>query len=214
MSFYRFVWGLGAGLCSLLFRLRVDGRKHIPAQGALIVASNHCSYVDPILIGVAGYREFCYVAKREAFAVPVLGWLITRMNAIPIDRSRQGDRQALRRIEATLQSGKALLMFPEGTRNKSRQFLEPRSGIGMMVARNSVPVLPVYLSGTVNVWRTLAGLERAVVRFGPVLRFDAETDGNRKGAYRRIGNDVMVAIDSLRRASLGEQDGSTPGGAE
>ena len=198
---YRFFWGLGSGLCALLFRLRVEGRMHIPTEGGLIVASNHCSYVDPILIGVASYRELCYVAKREVFPIPVLGWLITRLNAIPIDRSARGDRQALRRIEEAVGLGGALLMFPEGTRNKAGRFLKPRSGIGMMVVRNSVPVVPVYLSGTVNVWRTLLGLERAVVRFGPPLRFDRGEEDDRKGAYRRIGAGVMAAIDALSRAS-------------
>lgn len=92
-------------------------------------------------------------------------------------------------------------MFPEGTRNKSGRFLKPRSGIGMMVSRSNVPVIPVYLSGTVNVWRTLVGLERAVVRFGTPLCFTAESEGDRKGTYRRVGSDVMAAIDGLRRNS-------------
>ena len=201
-------------LFSIFYRMKVHGRVNVPRTGSILFVANHQSNFDPAAVGVlAKDRPFLGIARDTLFKSKLLAAYIRGFGAISIKRG-ESDMVAIRKSIAELAAGRCVMMFPEGTRNKSRQFLEPRSGIGMMVARNSVPVLPVYLSGTVNVWRTLAGLERAVVRFGPVLRFDAETDGNRKGAYRRIGNDVMVAIDSLRRASLGEQDGSTPGGAE
>ena len=70
MTFYRFFWWLAYGLAVILFRLRVEGQRHIPRSGALILAANHCSYVDPVIIGVAAGRELWYLAKSELFSVP------------------------------------------------------------------------------------------------------------------------------------------------
>ena len=202
MSFYRGCWWIAYGLFRLLFRLRVQGVEHIPAEGGLIVASNHCSYVDPLLIGVAAFRELSYVTKREAFGVPLLGWLLRNLNAIPIDRSR-GDRSALVAAEDRLKAGGGLFLFPEGTRNKTGRFLDPKPGIGRMASRASVPIVPAYVSGTVNVWTSLIGLSEVVVRFGePIRHRFCEDEKNRRETYRTISREVMcriVALKALRR---------------
>ena len=91
LTFYRVCWWIVFGLSKFLFRLRIEGSWRIPPKGGAIFASNHVSYLDPAFIGVAAFRELFYVTKRESFAVPGLAWLLTRWNAIPIDRSR-GDR--------------------------------------------------------------------------------------------------------------------------
>ena len=199
MHFYRACWWVSYGLSRLLFRLRTEGREHIPASGGLILASNHCSYVDPVLIGVAAGRELLYVTKREFFSVPFLGWLVEKLNALPIHRSR-GDRDALVAIEKQLQAGRAMFLAPEGTRNKTGRFLKPKAGVGMMVYRTRVPVMPVYISGTVNVWKSLIGLSRVVVRFGEPVRFHPnQLSSRRKEAYQSISSEVMRKIGDLKR---------------
>ncbi|MDE2700751.1 MAG: lysophospholipid acyltransferase family protein, partial [Gemmatimonadota bacterium] len=165
MTFYRFCWWLAYGLAVVLFRLRVEGRRHIPQSGALILASNHCSNVDPVIIGVAAGRELWYLAKAELFPIPLLGKLIHKLHAMPVDRSR-GDRSAFLAWTKILQDGNPVLIFPEGTRNKHPEFLRPRPGVGMLVYRTQAPVIPVYISGTVNIWKTMVGLDRLQVRFG------------------------------------------------
>ena len=126
MTFYRFIWWLAYGLAVVLFRVRVEGRHHIPQSGALILASNHCSYVDPVIIGVAAGRELWYLAKAELFPIPLLGNLIHKLHAMPVDRSR-GDRSAFLAWTRILQAGNPVLIFPEGTRNKRPGFLRPPS---------------------------------------------------------------------------------------
>ena len=101
MSFYRACKLASWGLCYLLFRIRSEGWRHVPARGGVILASNHASYVDPVLIGVATIRDLSYVTKREFFTVPGLGPLVRALNSIPIDRSK-GDRQGLAAIERRL----------------------------------------------------------------------------------------------------------------
>ncbi len=199
MRLYQACWWIAYGLCRLFFRLGVEGNARIPANGGLILASNHCSFVDPVLIGVAAGRELLYVTKQEFFSVPLLGRLVEKLNAMPIDRSR-GDRSALRTIEKQLKAGSAIFLSPEGTRNKTGRFLKPKAGIGMMVYRTRVPVVPVYISGTVNVWKSLVGLSRVVVKFGePVLFHSDGLSARRKEAYQSISSEVMRKISELKR---------------
>lgn len=200
MTFYRTVWWIAYCLSGLLFRVRVEGRGNIPTVGGIVLACNHCSYVDPVLIGVAAGRELWYVTKREVFPLPLLGRLILKLHAMPIDRSR-GDRVGLRTMESHLKGGRAILLFPEGKRNRSGQFLIPKSGVGMVVFRTSVPVVPVYLSGTVNVWKNLIGLDRVTVRFGEPIRFRPDQlPQRRKEAYKSISCEVMQKISDLKQA--------------
>ncbi len=196
--FYRLIWTLGSGACTCLFRLRVAGRHFVPRRGGVILASNHVSYTDAVFIGVAAGRELSYVTKQEAFPVPFLGWLIRKLNALPIDRSR-GDRGALRAIEQRLTSGGAMFLSPEGTRNKASELRPPKDGVGMLAYRARVPVVPVYISGTVNIWTSLIGLSRVTVRFGKPIRVSpAGLPARRRAAYHTISSEVMHRIGNLR----------------
>ena len=199
MSFYRACWIFARGLCAFLFRLKVEGSERVPAQGGVILACNHASYADPVFIGVATVRELFYLTKREVFPVPVLGWLIRKLNALPIDRSR-GDRRALLTVEKCLKAGGAMFLSPEGTRNKSGRLLAPKAGVGMLAYRASVPVVPVCILGTSNFWGSLFGLSRVVVRFGHPVRYTEDTlNGRRKEAYQAISNEVMTKILELKQ---------------
>ena len=203
MNFYRFIWWIAYGICVLLFRVRVEGRTHISREGGIILAGNHCSYADPVIIGVAAGRELWYVTKSEVFPVPFLGELIRKLHAMPVQRGR-GDRGALVALEEVLKSGGGVFIFPEGTRNKNPGFLPPKPGVGMVAYRTKVPVVPVYVSGTVNVWKTMLGLDRVTVRFGPALHFCPDhLPGRRKDAYHSISKEVMHTI-----GNLGESDRS------
>jgi 1-acyl-sn-glycerol-3-phosphate acyltransferase len=196
--FYRFIWALGAGACICLFRLRVAGGHFVPRRGGVILASNHASFADAVFIGVAAGRELSYVTKQEAFPVPILGWLIRKLNAMPIDRSR-GDRGALRCIEQCLRAGGAMFISPEGTRNKTSRLRPPKDGVGMLAYRARVPVVPVYISGTVNIWTSLIGLNRVTVRFGkPVCVSPTGLPARRRAAYHSISSEVMHRIGNLR----------------
>jgi 1-acyl-sn-glycerol-3-phosphate acyltransferase len=200
MSFYRACWIFARGLCAFLFRLKVEGGTHVPVTGGLILACNHASYADPVFIGVATGRELFYLTKREVFPVPVLGWLIHKLNALPIDRSR-GDRRALTTVEKRLKGGGAMFLSPEGTRNKTGKLLSPKAGVGMLAYRASVPIVPVCILGTANIWGSLIGLSRVVVRFGHPIRIDqGQYNGSRKEAYQAISNEVMHQIQELNQA--------------
>ena len=199
LTFYRTCWWLAYAFARLFFRLRIEGADQVPLRGGAILASNHVSYVDPILIGVAAFRELFYVTKRESFEVPGLGWLLRNLNAIPIDRSR-GDRGALAAYERVLVGGGAIFIAPEGTRNKSGSFLDPKPGVGMLVNRAGVPVVPVYVDGTMSIWRVMLGLDTITIRFGRPIDYDRNQFGTvKKHIYRAISQDVMAHIEDLKQ---------------
>lgn len=199
MTFYRYCWWLAYVLVGCAFRLRVEGGRHIPRSGAVILAANHRSLVDPVIIGVATGRELWYLAKAELFAIPALGKLIRKLHAMPVDR-RRGDRSALLAWTKILQSGNPVLIFPEGTRNKGPGFLRPKAGVGMLVYRTQAPVIPVYISGTVNIWKTMLGMDRLQVRFGKPIQFPAEQlPDRRRDAYQFISCEVMRHLVILER---------------
>ena len=112
---YRIGWLLALGLARLLWGFRVTGRERVPRSGPVVVASNHISNWDPLLVGLACPREVHFLAKRELFENRAFAALIRAYNAIPLDRDGS-DRKALRLARRILGDGRALLMFPEGTR--------------------------------------------------------------------------------------------------
>ncbi len=118
----------------------------MPLDGPLIVACNHRSYFDPPALGVALPRPVSYMAKIELFRIPVLGSVIRRLNAFPVDRSR-GDVAAIKRAVEVLRQGKAVGIFPEGTRNLTGD-VKPQVGVALLASLAHAPVLPAYVAGT------------------------------------------------------------------
>lgn len=138
-------------LFKIYFRLSVEGRENIPKYGA-IVAANHQSFLDPPVVGVAFHlqkRELHYFAKEELFSIPILSWLIKRLNGFPV--KREGfSRQALENVVRILENNGMVLIFPEGTRGEGLR--EPKKGIGLIAnlanKRIRTPILPVRIRGT------------------------------------------------------------------
>lgn len=129
-------------------RLRLIGRYNVPAQGAFIIASNHLSWTDIPLIPLHLRRKVVYMAKEEYF-YSRLAWLVRFLGAFPVKRG-EGDRQALRTAEEQLKKGNILVIFPEGTRSRSRTMAQAHAGMGMIALRTGVPVVPVAIWGSEN----------------------------------------------------------------
>ncbi len=150
----------------VVWRMRVSGVEHVPLTGPVIVACNHASNLDPPLLGSCAPRPITYMAKKELFAIPVLGPLITALGAFPVDRSR-GDVAAIKAAARVLQTGAALGIFPEGGRNGDGS-KAPQSGVALLASLSGAPVVPAYIDGTVHPSR----LGRISVVFGEPLRFE------------------------------------------
>lgn len=147
---------VGYFLCRIIFivlrRVKVRGTENIPSSGAFIVAPNHSSWLDPPLVGAASPAPLSYMAKKELFSSPLMGWLLPRINVFPVDRGTS-DVGAVRAAFRILGSGLPLLLFPEGTRGKKktghattdRAKKPPKLGVGYFAARFQAPVIPVKI---------------------------------------------------------------------
>jgi len=128
-------------------RLSAVGTELVPRDGPLLLASNHSSLLDPPLIGSVLPRELDYMAKTGLFSIPGFGGLIRKLNAHPVDRTGS-DSAALRLALRLLGDGRALLVFPEGTRGAEGRLGPAHAGAGMLAALSGAPVLPVYIQGS------------------------------------------------------------------
>jgi 1-acyl-sn-glycerol-3-phosphate acyltransferase len=137
------------------FRIRVQGAEHIPASGPAILAANHRSNLDPVLLACAIRRPVFFMSKAELFFWP-LGAILRWIGQFPVRRGG-ADREALRQTAAVIARGDMLGLFPEGSRG-SGSFATVHAGLAYIVLRERCPVLPVAMLGTERVWRRLGWL--------------------------------------------------------
>jgi 1-acyl-sn-glycerol-3-phosphate acyltransferase len=131
-----------------LFRLRVHHSKIIPKKGGFILASNHVSFLDPIILGVASRRKLSYMARDTLFRNCLFAWLLYRIETFPLKRS-SADLSALKEALSRLRAGKGLVLFPEGRRRDQQgQYGEPLAGVGFLAAKSGMPVIPAFIKGT------------------------------------------------------------------
>ncbi|HKF37162.1 MAG TPA: lysophospholipid acyltransferase family protein [Ktedonobacteraceae bacterium] len=133
-------------IVAVAIHLRVFGLRNVPARGGFIMASNHLAWADIPLIALRLHRKVVYMAKEEYFSSRI-AWLVRFLGAFPVKRG-EGDRQALRTGEEQLKKGKILVIFPEGTRSRTRTMAKGHAGMGMIALRTGVPVVPVAIWGS------------------------------------------------------------------
>jgi len=146
-------------------------RERIPAEGPVIIASNHRSFLDPFLIACLVNRPVYFVAKRELFAFAPIAWVLGALGAFPIDRGRS-DEEAMATARAILERGDCVVIFPEGTRVRPGPLGTPRRGVGRLALQTGAPVVPVAVFGTEDVRRGIVFRPRRVaLSCGHPLRF-------------------------------------------
>jgi len=187
-------------LLLLKYRMRVTGREHVPRRGGAVIAANHCSYLDPpVMGGCSNRRVVHFMARDTLLSNPVAKWFFPRVGVIALDRTK-GDLGALKKAIATLKDGKVVGLFPEGTRSPDGRMRAAKGGIGFLIAKSGVPVVPLYISGTFEAFPKGAKKfksSRVRARFGPAIspeEIRAAMPG--KGDYEAVGALVM---DRIRR---------------
>jgi 1-acyl-sn-glycerol-3-phosphate acyltransferase len=161
---------LSRAALGVLARARLIGAERIPPVGPLLVVCNHSSLVDPVVMAGLFPRPINFVAKRELFTFPPLGWAFRWAGVIPVNRHGV-DRQALGAAVSVLQRGGTLVVFAEGTRSADGVLRRVKAGVGLLAARGQADVLPVAILGTeaigkLSSWRSRPYIE---VRCGPLL---------------------------------------------
>jgi 1-acyl-sn-glycerol-3-phosphate acyltransferase len=203
---YRFCRFLYRVYFYLYHRGRVYNAERLPAQGAFILAGNHVSFLDPPFFGLACQREAFFMARDTLFRNPLANWILRSWNCVPINRDR-GDIGAMRTVLRMLGEGKAVLMFPEGTRSEGGELQEARAGIGMIAARAKVPIVPMRIFGTDRALPRGANFPhpaRVEIKFGEPFLYPLPADFEKlrgdavKAVYFDIGREIMQRIAVLK----------------
>lgn len=196
--FLKFCRGSVKSLAWVLFGCSAVGVENVPKAGAVIVAANHQSYLDPPLVGMAIRREAYFFAKKELFDIFGLRWIVALLNIIPVRRGIY-DPEAINWTVKVLSNGQALVMFPEGTRDTGRDFLKPKAGIGLIARRAKVAIVPAYLYRTNRCWSALLMRKRMKIFFGAVMPPEQlrQYDDDKNG-YQTLAEEVMARIARLK----------------
>ena len=203
---YGLGWFLFRMLFATYFRWRIFNPERVPLTGPVLLASNHASFLDPPIVGGAAPREVYYLARETLFRFPPMGALLRSWNSIPIDREGNSS-SAIKTVLEALQSGKALVMFPEGTRSKNGELQPARSGVGMIVIKTDAAVVPARVFGTYKAFGRHMKIplpRRVMVKYGhPMyfreLRQEAKTctKARLKQIYQEISDEIMREISRL-----------------
>ena len=196
--FYRAVVALVGPLFRAYFRVRIEGAGHLPAAGACIVAANHQSYLDPLVVGATCPRAVRFMMARKFWDMPLIGWGSRRFGSFPVDDGRILP-DALRQAVAVLRAGAVLGIFPEGGISADGRLGPPCPGVGHLALRLGVPIVPAAISGTRRAFpkgRLLPRPLRVRIRYGEPL---APPPGSHRdpGAADELAARVMAAIAAL-----------------
>jgi 1-acyl-sn-glycerol-3-phosphate acyltransferase len=175
------------------------GAEHVPDNGAVVLACNHLSNLDPILLGAACPREISFLAKVELFRVPLIGSLIRRYGAIPLRRGAT-DPEALRLARRVLESGCVLALFPEGTRSRDGTLKPFRFGAARLALRHGAALVPAAIVGTNHAMPAGARFPRRVpvrVAFAPPLAIDEYRHGPHGAPDGPSGRPEPAALETI-----------------
>ena len=194
-------------LAKAIWRPTVEGLHNLPETGPVIVASNHLSFADSLVIPIVAPRKVTFLAKAQYFNGTGVKGAISRgffggLGMIPVDRDDTRAALAARDIARDILSkGGAVGIYPEGTRSRDGRLYRGRTGVAHLALTSGAPVVPVGLTGTQDiqpVGSNLPRLAKVTVRFGEPLHFQQKYDGVPVGRARReVTDQVMNAIQKL-----------------
>ncbi|HET6626667.1 MAG TPA: lysophospholipid acyltransferase family protein [Nocardioidaceae bacterium] len=209
---YRIVRLVLATLFRVVYRPTVEGVENVPRTGALILASNHLSFVDSMVIPMVVPRRVAFLAKSDYFTGTGLKgtlsrWWFNGFGMIPVDRDDHRSAQiSLDLALSVLSRGEAFGIYPEGTRSRDGRLYRGRTGVAWLALRAGAPVVPVALSGTERLQPVGSRFPRRAkvsVRFGPPLDFAGRSAAASAGRARReVTDEVMTAIHALSGQEL------------
>ena len=201
MNFYYWIgYHLSRLAGRLFFRFRVIHRERMIQSGPMILTMNHQSYLDPPLAGTTCNRAIYFLARRTLLDVPLLGWVLPKLNVIPVNQEGV-DRSAIKAVIRVLLAGNGVLLFPEGSRTLDGNLQPAEPGLGLVIAKTLAPVVPMRIFGAHEALPRGGGRLRFVpitVVIGEPIFFSAgDMELGGKDLYARLSDRVMKAIAAL-----------------
>lgn len=201
---YELLHPVATPLATAIWRPEVVGTDNVPPTGPVILASNHLSFVDSIVIPLTSPRQVAFLAKAEYFTGKgIKGWIsrewFTGVGSIPVNRDdARAAQESLDLALTHLQGGGAFGIYPEGTRSRDGRLYRGRTGVAWLALQARCPIVPVGLTGTDQIQPVGARLPRRAkvrVEFGTPIEVAGRFDGVPQGRARReITDEVMAAI--------------------
>jgi 1-acyl-sn-glycerol-3-phosphate acyltransferase len=197
-------WNAIRAVLHLMNRLQVHGRQNLPPEPSFVLTANHASHLDALVLGAAidlKWRDQLYpIAAGDMFFErrPVATLVTTLLNAMPIWRRKAGAHGVLGLRQRLVEQPSIYILFPEGTRTRDGRMKPFKSGIGMLVAGTTVPVVPCYLHGTFEALppgTVLPRFARITLRIGAPLTF-SEAPNDHDG-WRQVGARLEEAVHRL-----------------
>jgi 1-acyl-sn-glycerol-3-phosphate acyltransferase len=202
---YSILRGLAIIVFKIFFAIRIEGKENIPYQEGAILASNHLSYLDPIVLGILVPRRVNFMAKEELFENFLFRWVIVRLGAFPI--KKEGiDGTTYKKILKLLRKREVVVLFPEGTRSIDGTIGQLHTGIARIALKADVPLIPIIVWGTEKVLprgKKLIRLARIRARAGKPLKKNITS--NRKITRKDIEelqNELEKKMRLLHREGL------------
>lgn len=188
---YKIVKPICKFLLLFIFRIKIEGRENIPAEGGAIVAMNHRSNWDVPIASLSTKRKLRFMAKAEMFKPKIGNWLFSSLGAFPVQRGK-GDIGAIKAALGRLKEEHIIAMFPEGKRAKKGEISEGKPGVVMLAVKAKVAVIPTHIKGDYK-W-----MGKITVTFGPPVYYDDFYD--KKVVVEELQgltNELMNIIKSL-----------------
>ncbi len=194
-------------LLKIFWRMEVIGIDNIPEKGGLILASNHVSYLDPVVLGTSIKRKIYFIAKKEVFNNIFSSFILRNLNAFPVNRENI-DIFAFKKAISILKEGEVLGIFPEGTRSSNGELQELKLGVLKIAKKAGVPILPVGITGTHKIYPQGKKLPvlfkyKIVVNYG-VPQYFTDVDLKDKECQKDAINLLSNKIKELSTISIPE----------
>jgi 1-acyl-sn-glycerol-3-phosphate acyltransferase len=186
----------------IFFRFRVVHRERMINHGPVILAANHQSFADPPLVGSVSERGVYFLARRSLLNGWFMGWILPKLNVIPVDSETGRDRTALKALIRILRAGQGTVVFPEGQRTSTGELQPAQPGLGLVIAKTLAPVVPMRIFGAYDAWPLHEKFPRpgriTIVVGEPIFFTQGDIEAGGKEVYQRLSQRVMDAIAALR----------------
>ena len=188
--FYKFVTKVFEIIIKTRYKVEIIGEENIPLEGGCIIAPNHKSNWDALIIsGLIKKRRFSALAKKELFKNPILKALLSKLSVIPVDRDKP-ELSTIKTVLKILKNKEAVVIFPEGTRHKDLDsFADVKPGIGMFALKSKTPIIPVSIVTNYKMFSKLTLVIGEPMNFDDMYSKKIELED-----YTKVSQDVMNKV--------------------